>query len=195
MENTRTQRNTDIKSLGKLPNIPLLQELEKVRDTYDKFIEKVDTDELRLTGKLQDGILVEVPFPYAIINKLCTMTFEEIVCYEEKTVRSWAWDLTSALFRIQIHENRIAKIQKWFDRRLNKALGMVPEELLGYKDKDTKLCMLGNEYRVVAWLLHESEQYDHEAIYWKNIYDNVNRRFFALEYRSQSLKELEDDAT
>ena len=86
------------------------------------------------------------------------------------------WNLSEALLRIQIEENRINRILSWLNYKLNKALALLPIDFFNYVERDVKFQLMAKEYAGVRFLLEYKQDYEQQGLYWSQIHENVSKR-------------------
>lgn len=150
------------------PRLTQLQDEDAIRDQFSDLLGTIDDEEHKLTNN--------TTFPFDIINQIGNLSYEELACYSELQLEEWLWDLSRALFRIQVHENRINKILGWINSKLNKAISLMPPDLMNYVERDVKYHMMANRYLVVRYLLSERDKYQQEQVHWTKIHNEISRR-------------------
>jgi len=152
-----------------------LNDLDNIKNQFIDLLMIIDKEENQLTG--------DIEFPYDDLNHLSTIEYAEMCCYESGKLEEMIWKLDEVVRRIEIQENRIHKVLGWINGKLSKAVAMMPPGLLDFKETDVKHHMLAQHYPVVQYLLTEKEDYNRQAIHWRHLAKNTEKKTKLMWYR------------
>jgi len=167
---------------NKFPDIKGLNDMNSIKNQFMSLMKSIDEEENKLHSN--------TPFPNDILNRLGTLSYAEMVCYDISTIEEWVWDLSIIINRIRIQEARDTKISAWFEGKLAKAIALMPDGLLDYMDKMVKYHKLANQYPVVRYLLDEFEYYQRQLVHWNKLIEDFERKERSLWYRLNQLNDI-----
>lgn len=157
------------------PAVKGLTDLDNIKNQFIDLLMIIDKEEGQLTG--------DVDFPYDHLNRYSNIEYAEMCCYDANKLEKMIYQLDEVVRRIEIQEGRIQKVLAWINGKLSKAIALMPDGLLDYKETDVKHHMLASHYPVVQYLLTEKEHYNRQAIHWKHLAKNTEKKTRMLWYR------------
>jgi hypothetical protein len=169
----------------KLPAIKGLTDVDALKNQVIDLLAIIDAEEDRLLGGQE--------FPHDALQEIGTLSYEELICYDNNTLEQYIWELNEIVRRIDIQSNRIDKILNWLNGKLSKAIAMMPPGLLDYKTQEEKYQLLALEYPVVRYLLDERDDYQRQTLHWRNLNKDMDKKCWSLKYRLEQLNKLEND--
>ena len=159
----------------KWPKLSGLNDLDNINNQFIDLLMIIDKEESQLTG--------DTDFPYEHLNHCGNIEYAEMCCYDAGKLERLLWEQDEVVRRIEIQECLIQKVLAWINGKLSKAIALMPDGLLDYKETDVKYHMLAKHYTVVQYLLTEKEHYNRQMLHWKHLAKNTEKKTRMLWHR------------
>ena len=150
------------------PKSQVLNDLDNIKGQFLELLSLIDREE--------ETLIAGAEFPFDDLNRMGSLSYEEINCYGHEVIEEMLWQTAEVIRRIDVQSGRVRKILNWLNWKLNKALAMMPQELLEFKERETKYCMLSQHYSVVRYLLEEYQDYQRQEVHWQHLSKNMEKK-------------------